>query len=527
MSTKLIITNFSALQSKYGKNGTKKIRTALNGLIKADKRKGLDTIICDISEPDVMKTLRGSAVTDPKNPKQNKAAIDTAYQNTNPTPDYVMLLGALDVIPYQRLVNPLYGSDSDKYVPSDLPYACEAGYSTKITDFIGPTRLIGRVPDIIGDTSETYLCTLLSCISNWQARSPATYLNYLGISAQVWQESTGLSLRKTFGDAQNIHLSPTEGPNWTKKHLAPYAHFINCHGAEASPTYYGQKGNNYPEALKADLVTGKLSEGTVAAAECCYGAELYNPALSGGQTCMANTYLGNAAYGFWGSTTIAYGPSAGNGQADYICQYFMQKMLDGASIGRAALTAWQTYIKNEGTLDPVDLKTVAQFYLLGDPSVHPVKTGVEVKNIAAPLRKSKAVSREAEIFLSGRFLRRRQLFSNGLALLSQTNVAVKTRKLIRSVGIEKSLQAILQKEGLKTEKMDTFKVRIPSSPHLLSTAMKSLPLKKMIRRQVKEVAYHVMSETRATEKNLPNRVTIIVAMEEGGQIVSYKRLQSK
>ena len=33
------------------------------------------------------------------------------------------------------------------------------------------------------------------------------------------------------------------------------------------------------------------------------------------------TYLTEGAYGVFGSTTIAYGPSEGNGQADYICQY--------------------------------------------------------------------------------------------------------------------------------------------------------------------------------------------------------------
>ena len=46
------------------------------------------------------------------------------------------------------------------------------------------------------------------------------------------------------------------------------------------------------------------------AAECCYGAELYEPAKAQGQAGIANTYLGEGAIGFLGSTTIAYGRGA-------------------------------------------------------------------------------------------------------------------------------------------------------------------------------------------------------------------------
>jgi hypothetical protein len=79
-----------------------------------------------------------------------------------------------------------------------------------------------------------------------------------------------------------------------------------------------------------------------------------------------------AASAVFGSTTIAYGPCEGNGSADLVCQYFVQQVLGGSSLGRAALEARQKFAGARTHLDPYDLKTLMQFYLLGDPSAQPV-----------------------------------------------------------------------------------------------------------------------------------------------------------
>ncbi|MFO0984483.1 MAG: hypothetical protein U1E76_22610 [Planctomycetota bacterium] len=134
----------------------------------------------------------------------------------------------------------------------------------------------------------------------------------------------------------------------------------------------------------------KIKNGAVIAAECCYGAELYDPADSGGQAGICSTYLLDGAYGFFGSTTIAYGPSEGNGQADLICQFFLEAVRNGASLGRAALEARHRFAALYSHLDPTDLKTIAQFYLLGDPAVQPVG---EVPHALARARCSGARSR--------------------------------------------------------------------------------------------------------------------------------------
>jgi hypothetical protein len=125
--------------------------------------------------------------------------------------------------------------------------------------------------------------------------------------------------------------------------------------------------------LSAADLNKKISYGTVVAAESCYGAQLLNPAETG--ISIANNYLANHALSFMGSSTIAYGPASGQGLADLICQYFIESILAGASTGRAMLEARQKFLNVNGpSLDAYELKTIAQFYMLGDPSISPVIT---------------------------------------------------------------------------------------------------------------------------------------------------------
>jgi hypothetical protein len=44
----------------------------------------------------------------------------------------------------------LEDEEEDPDVPSDLPYACEAAFSRRPQDFLGPTRVVGRLPDLTG-----------------------------------------------------------------------------------------------------------------------------------------------------------------------------------------------------------------------------------------------------------------------------------------------------------------------------------------------------------------------------------------
>jgi hypothetical protein len=304
--------------------------------------------------------------------------------------------------------NPVYdgANDVDRFAPGDLPYACNAPFGDNPSDFIGPDRVVGRLPDLTAATDPAALLAVLAGATEWKPRDRSDYEAHLGITAKVWEKSTVLSLRNVFGAAE-IHTSPAEGPGWDTAMLGRRVHFVNCHGADSDPQFYGQHGSNYPVAHQSKLVAGNVRAGTVAAAECCYGAQLWAPQGLDGQEPMPIAYLRSGAFAFLGSSTIAYGPADTNGDADLLCQYFIDSLLGGASLGRAALEARQRFVRGVTVLTPVNTKTLAQFSLMGDPSIHPVTAPAAAKAVPAK---------------TARTQRRERLLQNAVANLRDTSV---------------------------------------------------------------------------------------------------------
>ena len=103
-----------------------------------------------------------------------------------------------------------------------------------------------------------------------------------------------------------------------------------------------------------------------------------------------------------------------------MCQSFLKQVLAGASLGRAALQARLDYIQAHAVLDPVDLKTLAQYSLLADPSIHcvqvPHELGTTQKGMS-PLS-------------MGRDLRREQLLRFGTAIGAAAAVVKGAKALV-------------------------------------------------------------------------------------------------
>jgi len=520
VADKVIVTNWTALKKKYGAK-TANVDSAIKKMIAADKARGLITILLRVDATADMKKVGGGVVTSAKSEKQNKKAIDKI--DAKLSPDYILILGSVDVIPHQSLTNPVFdpGSDDDKFAFSDLPYACDVPYSKDPADFIGPTRVVGRLPGITGDTDPRYLISLIENAMAWEASPPKTYANGFGISALVWKGSTAMSMKNLFGSGSAARLSPEEGPEWTSPLLSRRSHFINCHGALAEPFFYGQKGNSFPVAHEALFVSGKISRGTVAAMECCYGAELYEP--DDAHAGIANTYLQYGAYGYFGSTTIAYGPANDNGAADLICQYFLKSVLGGASLGRAALEARQKFAQHAPELDPVDLKTIAQFIFLGDPSIHPVKT------TAAPASKTRGMAAAAEGSVS-RDDRRRGLLVKGV-MISQSQPVARRSTAALSPAVRSSLMKLAAK-NLEQPLVMSFDVD-RRNPQVRSAFMKGRMAAKS------PSSFHVLigrgkrtgiaPKTRGGTPGQPpiKPLIALVAKEAGGKIVSVRQLFGK
>ncbi len=368
---KVVILHRGALRVKYGAEGFAAIRDALARMAEADRAREISSRIIAIDRERTMRGLGGPTVVDPSDAMAVKAAVDAAADAV--TAHYVMLLGAPDVLPQQRLRNPT--SDEDPDVPSDLPYACHAPASDDPGDFVGPVRVVGRLPDLLGATEPKFLLRLIGKAATWSARAPSAYQPVFGLSTDSWKVSTRLSVGQLGTNGTAVHVSPTEGPVFPVADLRSRTHFVNCHGGDTDPRWYGERRGaaSLPVALEPASVRGKVSRGTVVAVECCYGAQHYRPDLAGGEMSLSATYLHAGAAGVMGASTLAYGPEASMGAADLVTRYFLAEVHDGASLGRALLEARQRFVREHGELDPVDLKTFVQFDLLGDPSITPVR----------------------------------------------------------------------------------------------------------------------------------------------------------
>ena len=337
LSSKILVTNRAALVAKYGTSGVKQIEKAVASLIAADRPRGMNTRLIYLDGA----SLGNKRVTRPGDAVENKTAVDAVAKKHRP--EYLVILGSHDAVPYQELNNKLHDpddpeSDEDRFVTSDLPYACESPYSKSAAKFLGPTRVIGRIPDLTGARTPTYLIALLHASA--KAVGLARPESAFAISAKVWEKSTKMSVRNILGAVPIVLTSPKKGPRFGQSALRSTVHFVNCHGDKEDHTFAGEFPiEKYATAMDARKLKG-VGRGTVAAFECCYGAQSYNPkglpAMS-----ISNGYLARGAVGVVASTTISYGPKVGNANADVICQLFLGHVLKGASLGRALLEARQ------------------------------------------------------------------------------------------------------------------------------------------------------------------------------------------
>ena len=463
-----------------------------------------------------MKRVKGQSVSSPTDEKGAKKAIDAIY--THYRPDYLLLLGAPDVIPHVHLTNPMSGTkddDGDPDVPSDVPYASEHPWSRRPQAFVGPTRVVGRLPDQTGAQNPAYLVKLLTAAANYSPRNRSAYSDHFAITAKVWTKSTTETVGHLFGPGATVLTAPPGGPNWSNGQLAPRLHFINCHGDTVSPKYFGEfpKGH-FVDAHSAAHLRTRVTKGSVIAAECCYGAELYDPDKADGQAAISSTYLGEGAYGFFGSTNIVYGPSEGQGQADLICEYFIESVLNGASLGRAALEARQRFVAQYSHVDPSDLKTAVQFLLVGDPSLQPVKA---TPHAVARTRAVKKAERSGEYRSAARKFRRERLIRVGTNLEGSLGTPVLTAGRT-SPAVRSFLNGAARESGLIGRKLTTYRVSFPS-------AARAPELAKLHRQQRKR-SIHVLMGSRSTDGQHP-AMTAIIVTTEAGRIVHVRRVHSR
>jgi hypothetical protein len=185
-------------------------------------------------------------------------------------------------------------------------------------------------------------------------------------------------------------------------------------------------------------------------------------------------------------------------------------VLDGKSLGHALLEARQRYADQATELDPIDLKTLAQFLLLGDPSVHavlaPTPTELPKRADAEESRRSLRHGQRARMKVAGR-------------LLCESKPTASRARAVAGVGanLRKTLASIAKRSGLASaECFRAYPVKLPKA---LRGAR--APAAAKARGMGFASRYFVAVRKRAGATK-PLDLVAVVAKEVAGRIVAYR-----
>jgi hypothetical protein len=301
----------------------------------------------------------------------------------------LLLIGGDDSIPFHRLPNPLH--DDDPVVLSDTPYGSDdAGY-------LLPHRVVARLPDGAGDDPKLLLTLLDHMLEHHQssgARQKRSFHLALlgarrtvlrraepttdtGYSAEIWRESSravldALDAAAPLAACPPLDADTVDAAGWADRRVL----YMNLHGASGLPNWYGQPdvlwpgaATRLPIALRPDQLTARGVAGGLLISEACYGAELAERTLD---TSIPLRALAEGILACIGATVSSYGSSgAPLIGADLLCQRLLAQLAAGTPVGaalhQARLEFAQTMYRRQGYLDDVDVKTLTEYVLLGDP----------------------------------------------------------------------------------------------------------------------------------------------------------------
>lgn len=383
-SVKLSITCGRALEEKYDSRALRRIEAAIAKWIAADAARGIRTIHLAVDDSKAMKPYGISAVSGEITAEKVKSTIDALVARLSP--DYVVIVGSGDVVPLFEVSNPTLNGDgdTDPTVPTDNPYASSRPFdSRKRASYLVPDRVLGRIPDLPGSSDPAWIVNYLGVASEWKSRTPASYAKDLLVCCDSWKKSGKACVEYLARNAETMLTCPPTGDasKTMQGRRAALLQMIKCHGAPYDSWLYGQRGYDYPAVIRSTSLREKTRKATVVGSMCCFGATIFDPldpaAQHPGEPPISSIYLRQGAFGFLGSTCTAWVGLDTMLCSDWIVTAFLKSVLEGASLGRAALEARQNlarWSQSRGDqVDSADEKTLIQFMLLGDPSIHPVK----------------------------------------------------------------------------------------------------------------------------------------------------------
>jgi hypothetical protein len=413
-SVKLSVTVKCNLESKYDPAALKQINTAIKRWRKADSKRGIRTVHVAVDDSAEMlrvwrdyfpKAARVRPVSGKVTAPKIKRAIDDLWKRLEP--EFLVLFGGCDIVPMFEVWNPAYdpNGDDDEKVPTDNPYASSKRFRpSKRISYLVPDRVIGRIPDMVSDPGATgrngdpaWFVDYLKTATSWKALDNFYARPLYAICTRECKGAGLDCLNYIERPDSRLFLSPsiTDGSSLARKRLSAPVHMIKCHGSQFRPAFYGEKEihkrTRFLKAIRSATLESRVTSATLVSTMCCYGAQIYSPfdpkAKYRGEWPLASTYLRKGALGFVGSTMKAWVGLFARKWADILAAGYLKNVLAGSSIGRAFLdskTAFAYSIIEKGKiLDLADEKTLIEYVLLGDPSIHPVASGTLPKGLVA------------------------------------------------------------------------------------------------------------------------------------------------
>lgn len=368
----LIVSSRHRLWQRYGPDGVLALEQAVGDLVAALDQRGISGTLLYVDDSPLL-TMLGVLPAQPGDPADVARVVREVAARLTLTDEharYLLLLGDDGIVPHHRLANA--ADDDDDAVLSDQPYAVDGD------DLGRPVRAVGRIPDSGLAMAVDALSAAAAAHRRLAAGERSPEIEAFGYSASFWKRAA----REAYGaiDAPGrLRLSPplahpdvphpgAEGPRFR---------YYNLHGLVDASEWFGQRDPGFgadtpefPVALRPDDI-GSVP-GVVVMSEACHGARLID---RGPSDAIALAYLAGGALAFVGATGVAYG-GIGDGPllgADLLAQRFWQALLAGRPAGEALAHAKVGAVRDtmarQGYLDAEDEKAVANFILLGDPSL--------------------------------------------------------------------------------------------------------------------------------------------------------------
>ena len=308
----IFLTNLNKLASQLG-TSKDSINNLLSEYIDFSKQRGVSYTLLnlenqnDITIDKVISTLKTSSIT---------SKIK-----------YVFILGNEEIIPVIEYQNE--SGDQDENVPSDLPYSILASTSpwNGINYSFDKMLRTGRLVTYTGEGFEKF-AVYFKNVMHYQNSFPR--ITSYSLSAKVWKMETDFEYKKISEPyLKACDSSPEITVSTVENFISKDSNLLlfNLHGSNQTKFWYGQEGQDFPEAFEPKNIDA-LNGPFIIGVEACYGAN-YKGSFTEDNSILVKA-LQSGCISFLGSSRIAYGTPEPEGNcADFMIGEYLKQIKNG------------------------------------------------------------------------------------------------------------------------------------------------------------------------------------------------------